>query len=144
MNWSREIVLRKPPLLGCGGRSQEAVVGRVAAVHIRVRYAGEDAEVITMRLQEFEIGRRLVVLPLTGRKEVVRDEAEVIADAQHATGLGGRRRGRREGRGHGVEHRQGQQHAGAGQEAATRDGALERDERGLGGTERSHRGRFTC
>ena len=125
-------------------RGQEAVVGRVTAVDVRMGDAGEDAEVVAMRLEQFEIRRRLIVLPLARREEVVRDEAEVIADAQHATGLGARRRGRREGRGHGVEHRQGQQHAGAGQEAATGDGALERDERSLGGTERGHRGRFTC
>ena len=125
-------------------RGQEAVVGRVAAIDIRMGDAREDAEVVAMRLQELEIRRRLVVLTLARREEVVRDEAEVVADAQHAPGLGGGRGGRREGRGHGVEHRQGQQHAGAGQEAAAGDGALERDEGGLGGTERGHRGRFTC
>ena len=113
-------------------RGQEAIVRRVATIDVGVRDAGEDAEIISVRLQEIEVRRRLVVLTLAGRKEVVGYQAKVVANTQHAARLhrGGWRG--REGRRHGVKHRQREQHAGSSQEATTGDGALEGDVRRVG------------
>lgn len=55
-NWSNEIVLRNPPLDGCGG--QEADVGRVPAVNVRVRDAAEDRQA-RWRSRSFRNGEAL-------------------------------------------------------------------------------------
>ena len=65
------------------GGGEEADVGGVAAVDVRVRDAAEDAEVVAMRHQVPKVRRRRVVAPGAGREELVTQEAEVVADAEH-------------------------------------------------------------
>ena len=90
-SWSSEMELRNELLAGCGGRGQEGDVRRVAAVHGRVRHAAEDGEVGAVVLQQFQVRRGGVVAAGVLREERLRQQAEVVADAEQPP----RRRARR-------------------------------------------------
>ena len=62
----------------CG--RQETHVGRVPAVDVGVRDAAEDAEILPVRLEVLQVGRRHVVAAGAGGKELVAEEAEIVAD----------------------------------------------------------------
>ena len=81
---------------------QEADVRRVAAIHIGVHDAAAHGEIVAEGAKLLQIGRQLVVAPcLTGfREELVRQHAEVIADAEKSP-----RRGRAGGMCEGRLHR---------------------------------------
>ena len=87
-----------------GGR-QEADVGRVAAIHVGMRDAGEDGEVLAVLLEDLEVVRGRVVAAGVGGEELTGQQAEVVADGEHAARRGG---GLRAGRGgsHRVQKRQ--------------------------------------
>src|SRR5437764_8086667 len=61
---------------------EKADVRRVAPIHVGVRDAGEDGEVPAVILKELEIRGRCVVGPGVGRKELIRQQAEVVADGE--------------------------------------------------------------
>ena len=65
---------------------EEAVVSRVAAIHIRMRDTTKDGEIIAVRLEHFQVRRELVAA--TGgslsREEFFRQQAEVVAHAEEA------------------------------------------------------------
>ena len=66
----------------CGG--EEAIVGRMPAINIWMRDAAEDGEVFAMFAEQFEIRRKFVALARILGKEMFRQQAKVIADAEHA------------------------------------------------------------
>ena len=69
-------------------RGEEAVVRRVPAIDVRMRDAAEDGEVVAVLLEHFEIGRERVVAARSAfGKELVRQQAEVVADAEHPARL---------------------------------------------------------
>src|SRR5580692_428212 len=86
---------------------EETVIGRVPAVHVRVPYAGEDGEVLTMPGEMFQIGRGLVrgTGGVRGWEEFFRQQAEVVANTEK-TPRGSIDSGARMGRQHGFEQRQ--------------------------------------
>ena len=86
-------------------RRQEAVIRRMSAINVGMRNAAEDGKVFAVRLEEVEVGRGLVARASPFRKEILGNEAEVIANAQHATGFRLRGRSGGKSRGHGVEQR---------------------------------------
>jgi len=67
----------------CG---EEADIRRMAAVDGRVGNAAEHGEVVAEVLKVLEIVRGDVVAPLTGREELLGQDAEVIADREQAPG----------------------------------------------------------
>ena len=65
---------------------QEAVVRRMPAIHVGMRDAAEDGEVVAMRFELFEIRRKPLVAPAFWEKHL-RQQTEIIADAQHPARL---------------------------------------------------------
>ena len=141
------------------GGGQEGDVRRVAAVHVRVRHAAEDGEVVAVLLEELQVRRGRVVAAGVLGEELVRQQAEVVADAEQPP----RRRavGRpRERRPHRLQQRQRQRHARAAEEPPPGERPPRRGERGRGrraglavhrrasltcsGTARSARSRGRC
>jgi len=63
---------------------QEADIGGVATVDIRVRDAGEDRKVLAVILKNLEVRRRRVVMAFARGEELRGQQAEVVANAEHA------------------------------------------------------------
>ncbi len=106
---------------------EEAVVRRVAAIHIGMRHAAENGEFIAVLAQLFQIRRERVVAPGLLGKKLLGYEAEVVAHGEDAA----RRehlRVARESRHHGIEEGQRESHAGAAQKLAPRTDPLGGDE----------------
>ena len=107
---------------GMGRGGQEADVGGMSAIHVGMRDAGEDAEIVAVLLEEFQVGRRDVVAACAGGKELIGEQSQVVADGEHAARCGAGREGRRRllrlrerGR-HGIEEGEGEGDARAAEE----------------------------
>ena len=70
-----------------GRRGQEADVGRMAAIHVRMRDAGEDGEIVAVRLQKFQIGRGDVVAALAAGKKLIPEKSQIVANASIRRGV---------------------------------------------------------
>src|SRR5262249_50144395 len=64
---------------------EEAVVRRMPAVHIRMRHAAENGEVIAVLGEHFEIRRERVIGAGRGGEKFLRQQAEVVANTEHPT-----------------------------------------------------------
>ena len=84
-NWSSEIALRKPGRPAPGHAGQEAGRGLVGEprAHPRMRQPGDDREVVAEVLEDFQVGRELVVLAGLFREEIGRVQSQRRADADH-------------------------------------------------------------
>jgi hypothetical protein len=117
---------------GVRSGGEEAVVGRMAAVDVGMRDAAEDGEIVAMFFEKLEVGREFVIGAGGLREEMMRENAEVIADAEEAAwlaagGCGGVELGgdgAGEGWAHGVQERERKGDAGAAEEGATREGGF--------------------
>src|SRR5262249_22489917 len=67
-------------------RSEEAIVRRMSAVHVRMPDAAEHREVVAMILHLFEVRRELVAFAylIRFRKKFLWKQAEVIAHAEES------------------------------------------------------------
>jgi hypothetical protein len=89
----------------------------VAAIDVGMRDAGEDGEVVAMSLEILEAGREGVIAAFGLGEEVIGEEAEVVADGDHAAGFGSGGFGGSLGA-HGVEPRESKGDAGAAEKGA--------------------------
>jgi len=80
--------------MGCSG--QKAIIRWMPAIHIRMRDTAEHSEVVPMFRKRFQVGRQRVVAATILRKELIRQQSEVVADAKHSAGFSARRRSRSE------------------------------------------------
>jgi hypothetical protein len=109
---------------------EEAIIRRMPAIHVRMRHAAEDGEVVAVRGEMFKIRREGVVAPGARGEELVGQQTEVVADAEHAARLAAGRggsagdlaHGGERGR-HGVEQGEREEDARAAQEFAPVKGA---------------------
>jgi len=69
---------------GVGRGGEEANIGGVATIDIRMGDAAEDCEVLAMLVEVFQVRRGGVIFAAVFREEEVGEEAEVIADAEEA------------------------------------------------------------
>ena len=115
---------------GTAGRmrrgGEKTHVGRMPAIHVGMRNAAENCEVIAMFLQQLEIRRRRIIAALTSREEVCGQHAKIVADAR-TSGAASRWASAaksicraREWREHRVEERQRQSDAGTAEKVAAR------------------------
>ena len=79
-----------------------------------------------MFLEMLEVGRGRVAAARRGGEELVGEEAEVVADGEHAARRLGRGRLGEDGR-HGIEEREGERDAGAAEEPAAGHGPARGD-----------------
>ena len=116
---------------------EETVVRRMPAIDFRMRHAAEHRKAIPMFLQRFEVRRQRIAASAFLGEEMFRQQAEVIADAEHPARLSARRhasrrlRHGREYRRHRVQQRQGEEDARATKKLAARERRPGRDERGV-------------
>src|SRR2546428_4425688 len=68
-------------------RREETVVRRVPAIHVGMRHAAEDREVVAMLLENFQIRRQWVIAPGLLREELVWQQTEIVADAEEPARL---------------------------------------------------------
>src|SRR2546430_2461601 len=113
---------------------EETIISRMTAIDIRMGDAAENGEIAAMLLQDFNVRRKGVIAPGILWEEVLGQEAEIIADGEHAPGFGGSgawcsrvvgspgKSGN-----HGIEQRQRKHDSGAAQEGAAGQSALDRD-----------------
>lgn len=119
----------EPAAPGMGRGGEETVVGRMPAIDLRMRYAAEYGEIIPVLLQQLEVGGEGVSLAFFLGEEVLGQQAEVVADAEHPAGLPSRDGcgrgfgGASEDRGHGVQQGQGEGNTRATEELAPRERA---------------------
>jgi hypothetical protein len=71
------------------GRGKEADVGGVPAVDVWVGNAREDGEILPKILEDLEVVRGRIVGAGAVRKELGGQQAQVVADRQHAARRGG-------------------------------------------------------
>src|ERR1700687_2415253 len=96
---------------------EEAIVRGMSAIDVRMRNAAEDGEVVAVFFEVLEIRRQRVIAPALLWEKLTRQQAEVVADAEHPPrfsawrGAGGTLRYRGENGGHRLQHRQGKQDA---------------------------------
>ena len=84
MYWSSEMVLRNELLAGCGAAVRKLMSAGWPPSTFGMRDAGEDGEVLAVVLEDFEVRRRRVVRAGLRGKELTRQQAEVVADREHA------------------------------------------------------------
>src|SRR5439155_7688393 len=91
---------------------EEAIVRRMPAIHVGMRHAAEDGEIVAMLLEDLEIRRQWVITPVLLREEMFGQQTQVVADAEEPARLAAWRRisgnaFRRGGKGrrHGIQHR---------------------------------------
>ena len=118
---------------------EETDVRRVPAIHVRMRDAAEHGEVIAVRLEHIEIGRRRIIAAGARGEELIREQAEIVADGEHPARLraraGGRaaRRGPRKCGPHRVEERERHHDPRAAEKLPARERLPRGDERADGG-----------
>ena len=118
---------------------EETDVGRVPAIDVRMRDAAEYGEVVAVRLELLKIGRQRIIAAGARGEELIREQAEVVADGEHPARLcaraGGRaaRRGSRKGGQHRVEERQRHHDPRAAEKLPARKRSPRGDERANGG-----------
>ena len=61
---------------------QEAVVRRMAAIHIGIPYATEDREIVALSFEQFQVRRELITATALLGKEMFRQQSKIIADAE--------------------------------------------------------------
>src|SRR4051812_39666204 len=99
----------------------------MSTIDVRVGDAAENREIVAVFVKELQVGRKRVVATGGGGEKAVGQKAEIVANGKNAAGGSGRfgsAGGAAEGRAHGIEKRQRQQHSGAAQKLAPRDSAL--------------------
>src|SRR5437667_488272 len=68
-------------------RREKTIVRRMPSIYIRVGNAAKDSDVIAMFLKHLKIGGQGVIAATVLGKEVVRQQAEVVANAKHSARL---------------------------------------------------------
>src|SRR5438445_7709948 len=66
---------------------EEAVVRRMAAIHVGMRHAAEDREIVAMLLEDSQIRRQWVITPVLLREEMFGQQTKVVADAEEPARL---------------------------------------------------------
>jgi hypothetical protein len=101
--------IAKAAASGMRGGGEKAVVRGMPAIHIRVRDAAEDREIVSMFLELLQVrGEGVIASALFGKK-LVRQQAEIVADREHParlparSGCGGILRDGGKGRVHGIQ-----------------------------------------
>ena len=91
---------------------EEAIVRRMPAIHVGMRHAAEDGEIVAMLLEDLEIRRQWVITPVLLREEMFGQQTQVVADAEEPARLAAWRcisgnafRHGGKGRRHGIQHR---------------------------------------
>jgi hypothetical protein len=103
-------------------RGEETDIGRMAAIHVGVGDAGEDAKILTVFLQYLQVRGRYIIAARPGGKKLIAEQPEVVTNTEHTAGLGARGKRRRrlrrlgEGRGHGIQERQRERNANSAKE----------------------------
>ena len=62
-------MLRKPRAARMRRGGEKTIVSRMPTIHVRMRHAAEDGEIIAMSRQSFEIGRKSVITPAFAGKK---------------------------------------------------------------------------
>src|SRR2546423_587267 len=82
---------------------EEAIVCRMAAVHVRMRHAAENGKIIPMLFKNFEIGRESIIPSGLLRKKLIGQQTKIVTDGKHparrSAGCGARRTGAGRGKG---------------------------------------------
>src|ERR1043166_8596309 len=73
---------------------EETDVSRMPAVHVGMRYAAENTEVLAVFLQPLEIRRGLILCARPRREKLIRKQTEIVADAEQSPRLRIRRQRR--------------------------------------------------
>jgi hypothetical protein len=116
---------------------EEGNVGGVAAIHVGMRHAAHDREVIAMVFEKLEVWREGVILACLPWEELAVQQAQVVADAQEPAwrpawgGIGGEGFAA-EWRDHALKERQRQCNSRHAEETPARNGPAAGDERAMG------------
>jgi hypothetical protein len=124
--------IAKIPAAGMRRGGKETIIRRVAAIHIRMGDPAEDGELVAVFFENFEVWGKRIIAPGLLRKKLVRKQAEIVADCEHAArlvaGTGGESfsssRYGGEGRTHRIQERQGESNACTLKKAAARQRVL--------------------
>ena len=102
-NWSSEIVLRNPALLGCGADVRYDLYEAWPPPDFRMRCPRNDRELVAKISEQLQVGWQFIIAPRLFRNDVGGVQAQTNIDRNDASSLrrgwGGRCRGFKQGQG---------------------------------------------